>query len=255
MDELFNTDPNKFFLALAKKSPKLPFDFNTSTIVEEVTKIQTQGPSQKKFTQVQPISQQMFTSLPLGATTHIATTTHIPNPPIFGAKRTHATSQGPTFTFGSSFYSSSNSMGATFANPFSTQNTTPSINASQNLPNKTRRIHIVTYRVPTQMINATPNTNMAFGKKLNINPLPSQQNVTQNTNLIPQNQTNTNTTFATHYQQGNLYPLQQSVNPNHTLVPNSSYNHFNTPNTNIDPLIQGQPKMTPSPMDTLMQLM
>lgn len=142
----------------------------------------------------------MFTSIPLGATMHIVTTTHIPNPPTFGSKRPHATSQGPTFTFGSS---SSSSKGMTFTNPFGTQNNTPSINASQNLPNKTRRIHIITSRVPTQTINAIPNTDKNFRTKFNTNPLPSQQHITPNTNFIPQNQTNTNTMFTLHYQQGN----------------------------------------------------
>lgn len=121
-------------------------------------------------------SQKNCTSTPLWWTTHNTIHVNIPPNNTIGTKRTHVISQGPSPIFSNTFVSSSSTMGMAFSNPFSMssmKNTTPPTNTNINLnlnpPNKTRRIHIATSRVPTQMTNPSPNKNISFGLNLYTN--------------------------------------------------------------------------------------
>jgi len=77
VDELVSVDPNRFFYALANKGGKPPSKYDVSSLMEGATQTQNQGFNQNTFSLGMSSSQQMFTSLPLGTTTHMATNVQI----------------------------------------------------------------------------------------------------------------------------------------------------------------------------------
>lgn len=283
VDQLVGDNPNRFFYALAKKGLKLPQGFDVSTIVEEE---KTQNP----FSLGMPSSQQMST-IPFGMETHMETTTiDIPSTSTFGNKSLSTVTQGKTFTIGSS----SNSMGKTLTNPlfqkisqgFTSQGPTSLIqnenqgpilmlqntnqgslfqfqgapSSSQHPPNKPRKVHIVSQRIPKQNNNqgsipSLQNNNQGFipsPQNNNQGSIPSFQNSTQG--IIPSLQnTNQGPTYSSQNTNQRIFPSCKNINQGPTpscknfnqgpIPPFQNINQGPTPpfqNSNQGPNVQNQ---------------